>query len=366
MDAQGRNKAVFRAKLNAQKKEKRIDNPLIKYNESDQPVCRVCDVVLKSLSHWDAHQASRKHHEAINTLKANAAKRTQASNTQSGLPTGFFDNHGTGKGKSDPNSNKKPGISAQTPAKESLYSETGEDGFPQTKMTQPPESRQVTQLETKKVKGSLPVGFFDKDETKLPMDVVKPPTETKLEAKQASAPETQNRQLKGSLPGDFFDRDDTNLPMNVMKTPRENKQASEQAGAPETKQVKGALPEGFFDNKEADLRARGIKPVKIDVKDEYKEFEKLIQEDLQEVDNRMEEEEIDAAETIEEAESLEQKVYKQKVEMLWKRKLELESSRLNKRCKGTEADKQESDSEDSSSDNDSDENFAVDWRAQHL
>lgn len=36
-----------------------------RYNESDQPVCRVCDIVLKSDSHWDAHQASRKHHEVI-------------------------------------------------------------------------------------------------------------------------------------------------------------------------------------------------------------------------------------------------------------------------------------------------------------
>lgn len=34
----------------------------------------------------------------------------------------------------------------------------------------------------------------------------------------------------------------------------------------ENKQVKGALPEGFFDNKEADLRARGIKLVKPDIK----------------------------------------------------------------------------------------------------
>jgi zinc finger protein 830 len=34
----------------------------------------------------------------------------------------------------------------------------------------------------------------------------------------------------------------------------------------ENKQVTGILPEGFFDNKEADLRARGIKPVKPDVK----------------------------------------------------------------------------------------------------
>ncbi|XP_039025908.1 zinc finger protein 830-like [Hibiscus syriacus] len=190
--------------------------------------------------------------------------------------------------------------------------------------------------------------------------------ENKQAAKQASAPETRTMQLKGSLPDDFFDKDDAKLPMNVMKPPRENEHASEQGNALETNQVKGVLPEGFFDNKEAELCARGIKPVKIDVKDEYKEFEKLIQEDLQVVDNRMEEEEIDAAEMIEEAESLEQKVYKQKVEMLWKRKLELDSTRSNKRCKGKEADRQESDSEDSSSDGDSDENFAVDWRAQHL
>lgn len=39
-----------------------------------------------------------------------------------------------------------------------------------------------------------------------------------------------------------------------------------QIASSEVKQVKGALPEGFFDNKEADLSARGIKLVKPDVK----------------------------------------------------------------------------------------------------
>jgi hypothetical protein len=38
---------------------------ICRYNELEQPVCRVCDVVLKSESHWDAHQVSRKHHEVI-------------------------------------------------------------------------------------------------------------------------------------------------------------------------------------------------------------------------------------------------------------------------------------------------------------
>lgn len=49
-----------------------------------------------------------------------------------------------------------------------------------------------------------------------------------------------------------------------MQPPREN--ANTIVSASENQQVKGALPEGFFDNKDADLRARGITPVKLDIK----------------------------------------------------------------------------------------------------
>ena len=31
---------------------------LCRYNELEQPVCRVCDIILKSESHWDSHQVS--------------------------------------------------------------------------------------------------------------------------------------------------------------------------------------------------------------------------------------------------------------------------------------------------------------------
>lgn len=47
---------------------------------------------------------------------------------------------------------------------------------------------------------------------------------------------------------------------------RDLTQTSSQIANSEAKQIKGALPEGFFDNKEADLSARGIKLVKPDVK----------------------------------------------------------------------------------------------------
>ena len=47
---------------------------------------------------------------------------------------------------------------------------------------------------------------------------------------------------------------------------REHTHTSKLIVGSEIKQAKGALPEGFFDDKDADLRARGITPVKLDVK----------------------------------------------------------------------------------------------------
>ncbi|VFQ99667.1 unnamed protein product [Cuscuta campestris] len=72
-------KALFRAKL-AQRNQKRIENPLVRYNDHDQPVCRVCDVVLKSETDWTVHQTCRKHKMAIDNLKANSATLKQTIN----------------------------------------------------------------------------------------------------------------------------------------------------------------------------------------------------------------------------------------------------------------------------------------------
>ncbi|KAH9323452.1 hypothetical protein KI387_018091 [Taxus chinensis] len=76
-------KAMFRSKLkeSAQKREKRIDSPLVRYNELDQAVCRVCNVVIKSESLWPVHLASRKHKEAVEDIKARAAKSKTVNNS---------------------------------------------------------------------------------------------------------------------------------------------------------------------------------------------------------------------------------------------------------------------------------------------
>ncbi|TXG57436.1 hypothetical protein EZV62_018749 [Acer yangbiense] len=151
---------------------------------------------------------------------------------------------------------------------------------------------------------------------------------SKTEVSSESSKKLPENQSSSVLPSDFFDNADKKKPKTgsgVLTLANqkdglsdkiqpggevEEKPMAEVADS-ETKQTKGALPEGFFDNKEADLRARGIKIVKPDVKN----LKKLIQEDLQEVDDRMEEDEIDAAEVIEEYELLEQKTSLEKVEM---------------------------------------------------
>ncbi|XP_045828982.1 protein ABA AND ROS SENSITIVE 1 [Trifolium pratense] len=321
MDAQAKKKALFRAKLNAQKKEKRIESPLVRYNEFDQPVCRVCEVVLKSESLWDAHQVSRKHREAISNLKANAAGLTKQNNAKPDIPKA------------------KPEQSSSSQFK-----------IPQSPQEVPkPQSSSV-----------LPPDFFDNNDAQ----------KTRYEKDSDSdlggnvGPSAQSL-VSNSKEKDHFNGNNTTQ-SKVNQATVEAKKTSVKTIDAETKQGKGALPEGFFDNKEADLRARGIKLVKPDVKDEYKEFEKLIQEDLREVDDRLEEEEIDAAEMIEEAESAEQKNLKEKVEMLKRKRLELKASKSAKLSKSSDVVTKESRHEDSSSDDESGENFAVDWRAQHL
>ncbi|WJX58627.1 hypothetical protein P8452_44063 [Trifolium repens] len=318
MDAQAKKKALFRAKLNAQKKEKRIESPLVRYNEFDQPVCRVCEVVLKSESLWDAHQVSRKHREAISNLKANAAGLTKQNNAKPDVP----------KAKPEQSSSsqfKRPRSPQEVPK---------------------PQSSSV-----------LPPDFFDNNDAK------KARSEKDLDSDLGASAQSS---VSNSKEKDHFHGNNTTQ-SKVNQATVEAKQTSVKTIDAEIKQGKGALPEGFFDNKEADLRARGIKLVKPDVKDEYKEFEKLIQEDLREVDDRLEEEEIDAAEMIEEAESAEQKNLKEKVEMLKRKRLELKASKSAKLSKSSsDVVTKESRHEDSSSDDESGENFAVDWRAQHL
>ncbi|XP_043722778.1 protein ABA AND ROS SENSITIVE 1 isoform X2 [Telopea speciosissima] len=350
MDAQAKKKALYRAKLkeaSAQKHEKRIDSPLVRYNEHDQPVCRVCDVTLKSESMWPAHQASRKHHEAIQNVKSSAA------------------------GLSRVNGGKSEAL-AEVHKPESKYPKE----LQKTNFEAPKE------LNKSRSSSVLPEGFFDNPDTKRQRTgsggnngSTGPQSSTKLvdsdsslyeygkaeDSVQTHSLEPYNSESKG-LPTDHVVE---SKERNEIKPSNQLGPWSGKAKVSEVKQNTGALPEGFFDDKDADLRARGIEPVKPDIKDEYREFEKLIQGDLKEVDERLEEEEFDAAEMIEGAESLEQQACRQRVEMLKNKQIERKAASSSGKKVPLKATEEQS-KEESSSDEDDDENFAVDWRAKHL
>ena len=98
------------------------------------------------------------------------------------------------------------------------------------------------------VKGILPGNFFyygEEDEAPTPV-----PKDLSTSQNVASSIHTK---VKG-VPDGFFDHNKTGSGMQP------NEPSSE------TAQAKGSLPEGFFDNKDADLRARGIQPQKVDMK----------------------------------------------------------------------------------------------------
>uniref|UniRef100_A0A0E0DTG1 C2H2-type domain-containing protein n=1 Tax=Oryza meridionalis TaxID=40149 RepID=A0A0E0DTG1_9ORYZ len=363
-------KALFRAKLREreakEKQERRIDPSLVRYNEFDQPICRICNVTLKSEALWPAHQVSRKHHEAKAAAAASAkapsgagsrgnkANHEQPAESQkpksSTLPANFFENqgmkrHSDGAG-SEGRSVRREVADVQQKTKEASKTK------PSVNFEKIP--KKESQANTN-VKGVLPGNFFyynDEDED---------PASTEANSAPGNPPISNRMQVKG-VPDGFFDG---NKNSNGMQ-PSEPSQSSKAVKSSETSEVKGSLPEGFFDNKDADLRARGIQPPKIDINDAYKEFEKEIQEDLQEVDDRLEEEEIDAAAEREEYLTLEQEEYRQRVDMLKKQLTESKAARTAKANSKPVGMDMLSSSDSSSDEEDDSTDFAVDWRAQHL
>ncbi|XP_074291887.1 protein ABA AND ROS SENSITIVE 1 isoform X2 [Silene latifolia] len=331
-----RKKALFRAKLNERQQQKRIDSPLVRYNEQDKPVCRVCEFVLKSDSDWIPHQASRKHREAVNNIKAIASRKTAENSTKSETPSELPKPRGDDYQKYNGD-------------KTSMSSEV--------KMSRPA--------------SALPAGFFDNQDTKrqkvAQVEQVSA-SRTAVSSKLSSINQTQPTSTTENVTADTRIKE-TKVALPPAEGSLGNKATDIPTPDSETKQTKGAIPEGFFDNKDADLRARGIEPVKPNVKDEYKEFEKLIQEDLMEVDNRFEEEEIDAAEQIEEEETREQRALIERLEKYKSIKMELIAARSRKADRASDISQSKSVQEDESSSEDDDEDdrsFAVDWRAKHI
>ncbi|KAL3687493.1 hypothetical protein R1sor_013802 [Riccia sorocarpa] len=291
MDAKTAMKARMREA--AQKRGKKIDSPLVRYNDLGQPVCKVCNIAIKAETLWPAHVASRQHKAAVDELKAKAAAQSAP---------------------------KAP-----------------EPPQPSVAVTRP--------------SSSLPEDFFDSPQPKRANQGAgtqpsKPPKSVKVPETKATGQTVANGIKNEVRPAQDQKRDE---------------QSVKQVSAP----GKGSLPEGFFDSVDADHRARGLEPPKLDIKDEYKEFRKLIKEDMVGADVRLEEEEAEAAEEREERELLEQRTLLERIDMIKQRKQErlAAAQRENKR---EEAKVEESSGDSSDESEEEEDTFLMDWRAKTL
>ncbi|KAG0618797.1 hypothetical protein M758_4G091800 [Ceratodon purpureus] len=128
----------------------------------------------------------------------------------------------------------------------------------------------------------------------------------------------------------------------------------------------GKVPEGFFDNVDADHRARGLEPPKVDIKEEYKEFQKSIKVDLVAADVQQEEEEEEAADIREELEVIEQRSLMERVEILRKAKEERVAKVKAESVVAFPAAMGVDDDDDSEDEDGDDDDIAYDWRAKEI
>ncbi|KAJ7529570.1 hypothetical protein O6H91_15G057300 [Diphasiastrum complanatum] len=178
-------KALMRSRMKeaSQKRDKRIESPLVQYNDVGQPVCKVCSLAIKSESLWIAHIASRQHKDAVEDMKARAKLL----------------------GVSSVKSNTTPVVPIQTAL-----------------------------VQVTRTASALPADFFDSSDNKRAR------TDTTAVPQAASRVPEENR---GSS-------------TNPSRTQQDDK-----TGNP----AHGVLPEGFFDSVDADHRARGLEPPKVDI-----------------------------------------------------------------------------------------------------
>ncbi|KAL8514117.1 hypothetical protein ACS0TY_013298 [Phlomoides rotata] len=188
------------------------------YNEHDQPICRVCDVVLKSEPHWLGHQASCKHNEAIEKFKARDAALNRSNNAK-------------------PESSKillKPGPESSR--------ELNKKYEPSIAL---PTHRSFT----------LPTDFLIRKRLR----------DRKLDSDSAKT-QAAEALISGSETDKSYTATSTQMGNPEVLGSKDFRQVSQVETGLESKQVKGALPVGFFDDKDPDLCARRVTPVKPDVK----------------------------------------------------------------------------------------------------
>ncbi|KAE8597559.1 hypothetical protein XENTR_v10016510 [Xenopus tropicalis] len=252
---------LMKAKQRRSCSKKRIESPLAKYNSLGHLLCVVCNIQIKSELLWPAHILGKQHKEKVAELKGSKANISSPSNK--------VQLHHIMKRKGSEPENQ-----------ESKRIKGTED--------------QPTALKTK-----LPEGFFETEETSSAKHAAEKAPSLKLLAgdyedddevegeeyenvneastslqKPAEIPLPPPTSSADRLPADFFE---SKMPLvshsgSVLKADIQEKIVERKDNTAE------ALPEGFFDDPEADAKVRKVDAPKDQMDKEWEEFQKEIRQ----------------------------------------------------------------------------------------
>ncbi|CAI6004574.1 unnamed protein product [Closterium sp. NIES-64] len=309
----GRDKGALRAMMRemAQKTEKRIDSPLVRYNELGQAVCRVCTTVIKSESLWAAHLVSKQHKESAERLKQRAKAaappatagatsaaprptaaatpaapgggRPAAASAAGALPSDFFDSASAAKRPRHDMPSATSTIAASVPANPPAAAHPAATALPVRQSSGPSGSVPATSaaLAARATAPASAASAAPPSTTSLPADFFDAPAPAAAAPAAPSAPAAAAPSSPAApaapasasaLPPDFFDGPSTATAAAAAASPAPAAAKGGKGGGVAGKGAvgreggvgQGVLPEGFFDSKEADHRARGVEYKKPD------------------------------------------------------------------------------------------------------
>jgi len=300
MKESSRAKQLLREKLaDQQSKAASPSNPLLKYNNINQLVCKICHEIVKSEAFWTAHANSRNHKEALDALK-NQQKQKQQPSHQFAVPEPRIKPHSTSPSSSSSTPTPNPSLPRAPASLPSLPSSSQPEKSPSSSLPdKSPSSSQPEKSPSSSQHEESPPSSPEKSTTEISTSLhqtnhkrllaseafVQEEIENEQETHPYSFSSSLSESLKkkpktASLNDDF----DDHLPLKALFASPSQRQLFEAPEPSDDSQTElkplgslgNQLPQGFFDDPKIDAKARNVKRDSLDV--EMEKFKEAIRQ----------------------------------------------------------------------------------------
>ncbi|XP_065174432.1 zinc finger protein 830-like [Sycon ciliatum] len=335
---------LMRQHREAQGKAK-INDPLARYSPAGELFCVLCNTPVKSNLVWTAHVQGRAHKQQLQALRSRSATGSAPASAVGSSSARAPDNR-------------------QAPAR----SVAGDNGASH--------SAASAQNQNKRKFTALVQDYSDDDDSEddsAPAEAESSSKRVKVESSTSAASSSATRaaaapaKASSGLPAGFFDNgvegsDSVSVPdassSDAAAAAETATEAADSASVSDTRPIEEKLPEGFFDDKKQDAKARKIEYVDPQVA-EYEKFQQAILKANQESEVLMDQDDDEAQDQRHYMELHETLAIAQRVDTLQ----EVMQRKLLEARTARQAAKEEKMSDESAS-SDDDDNF--DWRAKKV